>query len=274
MNYRVYTDSEKSYEPMHLENEDSYLFTEFSFMQDKKIKLILLADGMGGLSDGAKASKNAVEGFISYFYQEVLKTYMNADMEEYSLRYAVEEIRKLMIAAMQAANTEVCRHADPYTYTGTTLTAICIIDDCAVIANVGDSPVYFYRKNKKQLHLASQLHTKAERDVMEGYYERYSEEYFNNDHMIYNSLGQYSSLQEEDIYINAIGCLRDGDVFLAGSDGCFGHLREEFLQNLIDDCRREEEVFLLPHLFSMARLDKNDDQTGVMYVVSEEDYIS
>lgn len=268
MEYRVYTDSEKSYEITHPENEDSYLFSEFSFMRDKKIKLIVIADGMGGLSDGAKASKNAVNGFTAKFYREVLRKYTGADMEQYSLRYAVNDIKKILIRAVAAANKEVCRNTDPYTNTGSTITAVCIIDDCAVIANVGDSPVYFYKKKERRLRLVSELHTKAERDVKAGCYARYSEEYFQNDHILYNSLGQYATLDTQDVSVTAIGNLEEGDAILAGTDGSFGCLQEHMIQELIHHCGREEEEFFLQHLFSLTRLDKDDDQTAVYYVVA------
>lgn len=271
MNYRVYMDSVKSTDMTHTENEDRYMFSEFSFMKDKKIKLMVVADGMGGLSDGDKASRNAIDGFTSYFMKRMLKEYTNTEMEEYSIRYAVNDIIDTMINAIKEANREVCLKADPYSSTGSTISAICIIEDCAVIANVGDSPVYFYKKKKRRMNLVSELQTKAELDVKAGVYDRYSDDYYNNSHRIYCSLGQFSSLQEDDIHVTAIGGLEAGDVILAGSDGSFGYLKEKVLYNLIEDCNKEEEEFFLQQLFLMARLDKEDDQTAFLYIVSDEE---
>lgn len=268
MGYRLYSKSEKSANCHHLENEDSYMYSQFSFMKDKTIHLLVVADGMGGLSDGKKASRNAVKGFMNFFYTAVLEQYMRTEMDAFSLKYVIKDIEKCLRNAIQAANASVCNGAEDYESTGTTISAICLVDDCAVFANVGDSPIYFYKKQEKKLTLISKLQTKAEQDVEAGDYERYSEEYFKNNHILYCSLGQYEMLQKEDIYVTAIGNLQEGDSILVGSDGCFGHLNESVLGSLVNECRSVEEGFLLEQIFSLAKMDKDDDQTAFLYIVA------
>lgn len=271
MDYRIYTDSVKSYMPSHRMNEDRYLFVEFSFMQDKKVRLMVICDGMGGLNDGQTAAQNGVTGFSEAFYKEIMACYLETDMEGFSLGYTIQDVEDAMIRALQYANDKVCAGADLLKATGTTLSAICIFEDFAVVLNVGDSPVYFYRAGKKTMKLVSVLQTKAERDVEEGIYERYSEEYYENDHRIYCSLGQYNELDPEDICVTSIGKLQKGDIFLMGSDGAFGRMKADMLQKMVEEyCMTGNEGFFLSQLFSRAREDKNDDQTAVLYICAEE----
>lgn len=271
MNYRVYTRTEKSLLRGHSVNEDCYMFSEYSFMEDKKIRLLVVADGMGGLEDGDKAARNAVRGFLESFYEEALSIYINADMDGFSLEYTAEKVKRAMIRAVQNANFRVCSGEEAGRATGCTISAICVFEDYAVIVNVGDSPVYFYRRNRENLHLISILQTKAEQDVEAGAYERYSVEYYQNEHRIYCSLGQYRDLREEDMCAAAVGGLRSGDIFLVGSDGAFGRMQEQEIQELIEEYSEEAEGFLLSRLFEIARMDKNDDQTAILYIVQDEE---
>jgi len=271
MNYRLYSDTEKSWEAGHILNEDSYLFSEFSFMNDKKIKLMLVADGMGGLEDGDLASKNAVTGFMKAFYNKMMESYLDTEFSNFSMKYAIQDIEKAIIYGIQEANKGVCKCANPMSRTGTTLSVVCVVDDCMVAANVGDSPIYFLKKRENRLRLVSKLQTKAEKDVEMGLYERGSEAYFSNSHIVYCSLGQYSNLSKDDIFVSSTGKLEPGDIILMGSDGCFGCMSEAILHQLIGHCTVEEESFVLPQMFEIARSDKNDDQTAFMYVVAGEE---
>lgn len=273
MNYSILTDTEKSHIRTHKFNEDHCLFTEFSFMGDKKIVLMVVADGMGGLEDGQIASENAVIGFTQACYQELMSCYLkNRHMDGFSLEYAVHDVEDAMIRAMQAANDRVCEKADPMRQTGTTLSAVCVVEgQFAVVINIGDSPVYFYRKAKDKLQLVSKLQTQAEQDVEVGLYERYSPEYYENDHRIYASLGAYSELEPDEMYVCSIGKLKCGDLFLLGSDGAFGRLLEEEIQKFTDYCARGDEGFVLSKLFSRARKDKDDDQTAILFICEDEE---
>lgn len=266
MDYRIYSETEKAADKNHRENEDSFMYSQFSFMKDKKIQLIVVADGMGGLSEGRRASESAVKGFMNTFYVNVMEQYMSSDMDEFSLKYSIGDIEKIMVKAIQAANRKVCDGADEFEATGSTISAVCLIDDCAVIANVGDSPIYLYRKNAKKMKLMSKLQTVAEQAVAAGTYERYSPEYYRNDHILYCSLGQYDKILEDDIYVSSIGNLKSGDAILTGSDGCFGHMNEKILGRIMNECSTQEEGFLLNQIFSLARMDKDDDQTAFLCI--------
>lgn len=271
MKYRIYMETEKARSVYHKVNQDRMLFSRYSFMEDKEIRLLVVADGMGGLENGEKASSDAVKGFVKAFYEKMAETYISMKIDCFSASYFAEEMEEVVREAIAFANKEVCEQADPLVETGTTISVVCIVDDYAIVANVGDSPIYFYRAKKNKLELVSKLHTQAELDVEAGLYERYSMEYYENDHRIYSSLGQYMSLNEEYINSQIIGYLEEGDLFLIGSDGAFGALLNmEILELITMHSDEEDEIFLLPRLFDRAILDKDDDQTAILYIISEE----
>ena len=271
MKYKIYMQTKKSWDPFHEVNEDSYMFTEYSFMEDKKIRVMVVADGMGGYEDGEKASANAVQGFLKAFYEKMLDMYMNhGNVEKFSATYFADRMIDLIKEAICAANREVCEKAERFKKTGTTLSVVCVLEGYAVVANVGDSPVYFYRSNEDCFKLVSTLQTQAEKEVEEGRYERYSPEYYANEHRIYNCIGLYEELDKQKICSYVIGQLEKGDMFLAGSDGAFGRMRDEEIKELLTNCSEDERDFVLTRLFSEARIDKYDDQTAFLYVITEE----
>lgn len=260
--YKIFSRTEKSRDWEHKVNEDQYFHIEYSFMNDEKLLLIILADGMGGLSQGDQASYNAVYGFASEVYQHLLKMYMDNSREDFSMTYYAGDMEQILKNAMRAANKNVCDHADPYEPTGTTLSVVAVLGGYAIAANVGDSPIYYYSARTKEFRLISELHTKAEKDVEAGMYDRYSAQYYENDHIIYRSLGTKNHLEDEDIYVRLVGYLEQGDMFLVGSDGAFGHMREEEIYQVVSQA---EDGTVLKELFEKAREDKDDDQTAVLY---------
>lgn len=269
MKSRVYSRSEKSRSFSHPVNEDRLMICEYSFMGDEKITLLVIADGMGGLEDGEKAAADAVYGFVNDFHEKLVQLYMGAHGEAFSMAYCAEHLEQLMADSVAAANRNVCAKADPLKATGSTLSAVCILENMGIAANVGDSPIYFFRASDGELTLVSTLQTQSERDVAEGKYERYSGEYYANNHRLYCSLGQYTELEEKDICVATVRGLEPGDRFLMGSDGAFGLLYKDKLLDLILDT--QEEGALLRQLFRAVREDEvTDDQTAILYVFGED----
>lgn len=265
--YRIFYRTEKSKELDHEVNQDRMLFAENSLMNDEKLKIMLVADGMGGLQNGEKASYHGTEGFMRDLWESLLKIYMENNREGFSMTHHIERIREIAKQAVLEANREVCRHAEVFEETGTTLSAVLILGTCGVIVNVGDSPVYYYSSREEELTLVSTLQTKAEQDVQRGRYPRFSKEYYENDHILYRCLGQRQELAKSDICVSVLERLEKGDMILAGSDGAFGKMREPEILEIIAD---EKEYTVLKNLFERAREDKDDDQTAILYKVCGE----
>ncbi len=266
--YKIFSRSEKSRDKEHKVNEDCYIYTEYCFMNDERIKILAVADGMGGLSDGEKASFHAVEGFSKEFYRLVLNSYMTSQYDNFSMTHYADRLEEIIKNAFCEANRNVCKNANPFVETGTTLSVVVILSDYALVANVGDSPVYYYNSYTDEFKMVSKIHTRAEKNVEMGIYDRYSKEYYANSHIVYKSLGEKEELNENDIYVNTIGYIREKDMFILGTDGAFGLLKEGEIFRVTKETKYSQA---LKNLFSEARVDKNDDQTAIMYCVCGEE---
>ena len=172
--YRIFKRTEKSKDIFHEVNEDHFMIAEYSLMNDETLTLLVVTDGMGGLMDGDKASYYAIKGFMKSIYEKVLDLYLEEDNENFSLTHYIDRLQAVIKAAIKDANTMVCDSADPFSEIGTTISVVAILGGCAVVANTGDSPVYYYRQQTDEFSLVSQLHTRAELNVHEGKYKRYS----------------------------------------------------------------------------------------------------
>lgn len=267
MKYRVCYDSTKANN--HRKSEDRHMCVDYQFSEDEVIHCYVVCDGMGGYANGDKAAELALLGYLEKLNSNLAAIYIeNSEyMMNFSIVNHVDELTEAMVNAISYANKKVCDESDPLAKCGTTLSAICVVHDCAVIVNVGDSPIFFYRKQTEELSMVSALQTQAELDVANQLYERYSEEYFENDYIIYNCLGQYNKIK--DIHTNFIGRIKDGDRFLMGSDGAFGRKTEEDIQLLLSKCERRDEGFFLQRLFSESKLEKDDDQTAYLITAEE-----
>ena len=108
------------------ENQDNFFI-------DDSLGLYILADGMGGMENGAAASKYAVEG---------LRALVAANYD--ALRNS-ETIRLSRSLRKTLGNLNAHLRKALGTKTGSTLTFILLRQNRAVFANIGDSPGYLYR---------------------------------------------------------------------------------------------------------------------------------
>lgn len=265
-NYKVYYRSVKSADIHHRVNEDCYMHVQYYMMNDAKINVIVVADGMGGLSNGDTASRSAVAGALESVHRELLRRYQDSGGKNFSMTHHIEWLEAAVRAAFEDANKAVCATAEPGVETGTTLSLLLHMGDCAVSANVGDSPIYYYPAAEKELMLVSEIQTKAELDALAGRYERFSQEYYAQSHIIMNSLGSYTKLPQDSVSIQVLEDVRDSDMFLIGTDGAFGRLKAADIRGLLEE--EPGDVFLSRLLFEAGK-HKEDDQTAVLYMICE-----
>ncbi len=254
--------TEKSPDAKHKVNQDRLFYSSSSFFKDEDITLLVIADGMGGLSKGEIAAEKGIKGFIENFYSRIIELYRSIDMYNFSIAYKLELLKEILLDSMIKANEEVCNNCTPYEEMGTTLSVVCIVRDYAFVLNVGDSPVYLYRNRDGKIKLVSKIMTKAEKKVEDGEYSRGSKEYYNDSHLIYCSLGRYETLTEEDIYINSVGRLQPGDSIILGSDGAFGRLNEYDILEYFEEW--EDGESFLKKMINHARNQVDDDATAII----------
>ncbi len=197
------------------ENQDVALF-------DSSLGLALVADGMGGESDGAAASAEAVRAFTQH-----LKTAL-AD----SRTTTPETMGKALDAAGHAANAAVyalarsAADADGRARTmGATLTAVLVRSGCAVWAHVGDSRLYLWRGGDWRPRDEPRLRQKTV------------------DHA--SGAGLWLAVGPEPdtaVDVDWLPWLSEGDVLLLCSDGLTNMLRDEEIDRVLSRHRDDLEA--------------------------------
>lgn len=109
------------------ENQDAFLIAESR-------SFFAVADGMGGMRDGALASRYAINNLYETFDENV------------SIEDNIESISLIIKEAIMEVSDRLRELMG--TYTGTTIVSAFIKDENAVIAHMGDSRAYLLRNNE------------------------------------------------------------------------------------------------------------------------------
>jgi Serine/threonine protein phosphatase len=202
---------------------------EDAFMLDTAHGLFAVADGLGGLPDGAQASQRIAEDLEAYA-QLKLKSKDAPELGDY-----IQQINaKLFFEGEE-------KH--PFTGWGTTLTLCSIAKSICRIIHVGDSRLYQVRnKYMKKLTIDHTMerqyiraHGEASRSLMPAEYQ----------HTLTRCLGQNSDIRLDQKYIQ----LEDEDILLLCSDGLTNYVDEEDIrQTLVNSSSAEKATKTLVDL--------------------------
>ncbi|MDY4970460.1 MAG: protein phosphatase 2C domain-containing protein [Lachnospiraceae bacterium] len=259
-NYKCFYQTRKAADWIHVDNEDYMLHTRFSIMNDTSISIMVVSDGMGGLADGKGASRACAAAFMTAFYNEILQMYVPSE-KNFTMSHYCDRLKTAAEHAFTAANAAVCENAEPGVLTGATLSAAILLGDYLLIGNVGDSPIYFYDREKDAMEIVSELMTLAEEEWKMGKVERFSKAYFEHDYVLTHYMGEYTTLPVSLIHFAKVEKVNPGDMLLLCSDGAVGQrMPEEILEILTE----EYENQALQRLFMAAAADKDDDQTAIL----------
>jgi PPM family protein phosphatase len=196
-------------------NEDSYLYWE-PFAEDefhRKGRLAVVADGMGGYEGGQEASRLAAET-VWEIYEQFVGDDLQAALVHAFLR-AHERIQ-----SYAAQNSE-------FAGMGTTCTALVIHERELYFAHVGDSRLYLIRDS--QISRLTRDHSYVGRLVESGIVRAEDAEKHPQRHILTAALGAGT-----EIAVDSAGHgvkLQEGDQLLLCTDGLWGVVTEEELQN-------------------------------------------
>ena len=143
--------------------------------KSKNLKLLIVADGMGGKEHGEFASNFVVEKLKKWFIEHDTKTLNDA-----------KKTRDLLIKYIKRLNTEIIKKCGN-NRSGTTLTMSIIGKRKSIIANVGDSRAYIY-KDQELIQI-----TEDDSDVW--YYHKFANiekedlRFFSNNNIINSCIG-------------------------------------------------------------------------------------
>ncbi len=209
---------------------------EDNFLIDKKLRLFMVADGMGGHAAGEVASSIAVHE---------VRDALNANRELID-RYRVDhpavqpyEILQVLESAVQTACSVVHQRAQAEPDKrgmGTTATVLLIAGGAdhlrGFIAHVGDSRVYLARQN--QCHVLTEDHSLMNELVRRGKLNREqidSSPYKQYKNAVTRAVGVYASVEVDTFDFDIL----PGDRFLVASDGMYAYVDETELPKQLAD---------------------------------------
>lgn len=197
---------------------------------EDKIKLFILADGMGGYNGGEVASKMAVEASKDYIQKNFAKN-----------KESKEAIEKLINDAMIYANDVVYKKAqskEDLSGMGTTLDICLIYNSRLYIGHIGDSRVYRIRKEfmRKITRDDSYVQTLIEDGTIT------KEEAFRHPkkNMLTKALGCTKEI-EPTVYTKTF---IKNDIILMSSDGLTNMVREDEIYKIIKEEDNSHEALI------------------------------
>ncbi len=201
------------------EQQDAFAFSHIAedTFRDHGGALAVVADGMGGLANGAEASRLAVKAFLA----------------AYDDKAAGEPVPDALIRALDAANQAVwqlARAGDGVGNVGTTLVAAVIRGPQLFWIGAGDSRLYLYRAAERTLTCCTTDHNLLS-DLMPAVSNGTMSREEALDHPDAGALTSFLGMEQ----ISKVDCnlrplpLEPGDRILLCSDGLYGTIADNAL---------------------------------------------
>ncbi|MFA0810283.1 Stp1/IreP family PP2C-type Ser/Thr phosphatase [Microbulbifer epialgicus] len=204
------------------ENEDSIRWYASS---DKPFAYIVVADGMGGYSGGATASKIAAETIQSHMDDLLKHTFISCTPEQQQLI-----LRATLTEAINSANNALLntKNLNPqFSKMGTTIVVAVMWYDFLIVAHIGDSRAYLW--NNYGLQRLTRDHSVVQEMVDSGQMTQQQAKQSNVRNHITRALGVSSSVEAE---INSWK-LTENALLLVCSDGLTEYLDDHAIERVL-----------------------------------------
>ena len=209
--------------------------------------LLVVCDGMGGHVGGERASRMAVETFIS------------------AVRTGSGDHDALMKSALEKANRAVYDEAmrsPDLKGMGTTLVAALISDNRATVINLGDSRAYHMQQGR--LSRVSTDHSLVGELVAQGRLTESEARVHPQRNIITQALGLDPTVAPDIYHVP----LRDGDALLLCSDGLYGMAEDKVIERIVAGGGAPERI--CDDLIQAALAGGGDDNVSVALLLSGE----
>lgn len=247
-------------------NWDRYGIDEYRINCDTSIVHATVADGVSGTPSGGEAAKEGVLACHNSLHNRLLRRYVEMEHIGYSVNIDISFLEEALKKSILDANSYVWEKNFRVGEIGaTTLSSIVITDTYTVAAGIGDSPIYYYRRSDDSFRMVNDLHTEADERVLNDEIELYSREYYNSNHRLTHALGATERLNSIYVATGVLAPIEAGDIFLLGTDGAFGSLRDDDIHSIIKRFREDNDKDVINNLFEAA--ESEDDQTAILISV-------
>jgi serine/threonine protein phosphatase PrpC len=208
----------------------SIYFTSSTVDEKPDFGIFIVADGMGGHSEGEKASaitaKTVMQDILTSVYLPMLQeTEMDADRPT---------VTEALTAAIERANVEVRDHvADG----GTTITAVVILGDQAYLGHVGDSRAYLISENH-DIEQLTRDHSVVQRLIELGQLTPEEAETHEQRNVLYRAIGQN---EEVDVDILRRRLPLNAHILIC-SDGLWGMMTKDDIRDIVGSSATPQEA--------------------------------
>lgn len=215
--------------------------------------LFIVADGVGGNSKSAYASKHSCD----FLVEQLSKTTDGQNKIE------------ILSTAIKLANTDLYYRImsnEEYNGMGTTLVVATISKEKLLVANIGDSRCYYIRN--KIINQITHDHSVAEELVREKQIERNSEKFFEYKNQLTRAIGAQRNINPDFFEIE----LKSDDYIVMCSDGLTNMVKEDYIVNVVtkEELSLEDKVNLL-----IDKANENggkDNITVIVIKIEDEDF--
>lgn len=226
------------------------------FQNQEKIKLAIVADGMGGHQAGDVASHLAV--------LDLGKTWENSNLTDQ------EDVIQWLLKNIQVENERIFEKGqkDPsQAGMGTTIVAVVILDQTVLLAHVGDSRFYLIRNGKiKQI---TEDHSLVNELVKSGEITPEQANHHPRKNVLIRSIGIPGTVEVDLTDLEVIV----GDKLVLCSDGLTNMVSDADIMRIIDEAANLDEA--LDDLVAAANLAGGTDNITVLLVdYNEEDEVA
>ncbi len=209
---------------------------EDNFLVDRKLKLFVVCDGMGGHAAGEVASSSACR-----FVREALMAEKERILayEQGTGTVSREDVLQIVESAVHSACARVHQlgvEDESKRGMGTTLDALLVVGQRGFIAHVGDSRIYLNRGGS--VHQLTEDHSLINELLKRGRLTRDQISKVAMKNAVTRAVGVYESVEVDVIDFDML----PGDRYLLCSDGLHGYLEEAEIPRLFEQIPEEQLV--------------------------------
>jgi protein phosphatase len=221
---------------------------EDALFLDDKMKLYLVADGMGGHQAGEIASHLVVETIIDYMNNYCTR---ESDLINHDKTLSLEA--NLLLSGISLSNRKVYEASqsnENYRGMGSTISALYFSNDTLITANVGDSPIYLIHNGS--INLLSVPHTMVaeQASLFPKGSAKLGDEY---KHILTRAIGIEKN-------VNADICemqYYQGDIIVISSDGLSDKVKPEEIMEIVNNDEPDKACMSLVNMANERGGDDN-----------------
>lgn len=192
-----------------------------------EVGLLILADGMGGHNAGEVASELAVVSV-----REALEEVLSPEIKDVCEMDFEEVVHESIIFANDEINLHAKTHPE-CNGMGTTIVMALFHDDKVILANVGDSRIYRFRKG--ELKQVTSDHSLVQEMIDNGYMSEEEAMSSTNRNLITRALGISEDVKVDVAQYDA----EKDDIYLLCSDGLSDMINDELIFSILVKSRQD-----------------------------------